>query len=321
MGKELLAVMAVGVLCSAALAGGPLGPPMSVLDHGQWAIDAGYFYEEMDLHGCYEWQDEGYYYEDYGGEDSYYDYYSAGRGKITLKNFKTNTWMASIEYGLCDNWDVFLRLGMADAKADMVWSGLEGGYDEYEGGYWADLDYEEESVDFGYGFAWQVGTAFTFCQSGPWTFGGRMQIGFAYPDEWSDSWAYYDEYENGDYQEWDQYDEASVDLEWWQAVGYIGANYEVSDALSFYAGGGLQVLHATIDEKWSGYDDYYTENGSYYEWDEEWQGSGSQKIRHASAIGLFGGLWKPTDRTNVSADVLFGEAGKWGIGVMGSFEL
>jgi hypothetical protein len=324
MEKKLLVVvmMVVGVLCSAALAGGPLGPPMSTLKHGEWAIDAGYFYEEMDLWGCGTYS-EGYRYYDYGetepneglGEWGDWSIYGSGYDQnVRLLGFQTNTWLASLEYGLCDNWDVYFRAGIADAEADVGFREEE--YDEEEGEYYCVID--KTPVDFDYGFAWQVGAAFTICQSGPWTFGGRMQFGAAYPGSWSDS--YSDEWEDVDVNGVDE-GKTSADLDWWQAVAYLGATYELNPALHLYAGGGWQTLEGSLDVKHSmtRYVDYYDDGELYPYYAESY--NGSFKLKHTSAIGVFGVLWAPTDNAKVGGELLIGEAGKWGIGVTAAFPL
>ena len=189
--KQLAVVVAVvGVFCSAALAGGPLGPPMSILEHGEWAIDAGYMYEEMDVYGAGRYS-EGYREWDWetepnaGSWDEWETYGCGYDESIRLLGLETNTWLASLDYGLCDNWDIYVRAGIADAKADIGWREVD--YDEEEEEEYCTI--EKEPVDFDYGFAWQVGAAFTICRSGPWTFGGRMQFGAAYPGDWSESYS------------------------------------------------------------------------------------------------------------------------------------
>jgi hypothetical protein len=283
---------------------------MSIREHGEWAFDAGYMYEEMDVYGSGRWHEawRDFSWETEPNEGSWGDWEEYGCGydeSIRLLGLETNTWLASVEYGLCDNWDVYFRAGIADADADVGWRCVE--YDEEEEEEYCCI--EKEAVDFDYGFAWQVGAAFTICRSGPWTFGGRMQFGAAYPGDWSESWT--DE-EDG----YVEREKLNAELEWWQAVAYLGAVYELDAALQLYAGGGWQTWHGTLDMKgseagylyWEPYDDYVP---VYQE-----RSSASYKLKHASAIGVFGLLWAPTDNTDVAVELLVGEAGKWGIGAM-----
>ncbi len=302
-------VVVVTLLCSVSFAGGPLGPPMSVLNPGQWAFDVAYFYEKMDLYGCGKFSEMGA--EPNSEDPNLWDwgFSDAGLSKLKLSGFKTNAILGSIEYGLCENWDIYVRLGAADAKADIYWWG----------------DPEKVSADFDYGLAWQIGANFTICQSGPWTFGGRMQIGAAYPGDWKEKW--YDTWMegegngngNGDGEGVDV-GRATAELDWWQGMAYLGATYQMSDVLQLYAGGGWQSLQGSLDVKIS-------ESNYYYSGEElieygRGKCSESYKLKHASAIGVFGVAWKPPiDDARVGVELIVGEAGKWGLGVTGAIPI
>lgn len=285
-------IVVVGVLCSVGLAGGPLGPPMSVLDHGEWGFDAAYFYEEMDLWGCGTWQFRDRVYGEGWGP---WSPWSAAPDKFKLQDFQTNTWLGSVEYGLCDDWDVYARVGASDAEADVYWWGSS----------------EKESADFDYGPAWQVGTNFTICQSGPWTFGGRLQVGAAYPDDWD--FSYYELAEPYEY-----FGRGTAELDYWQGVAYVGAACQLSDAALLYFGGGWQTLQGSFDcEYTETEEDTGTPTSPTYQYEERTSG----KIKHNSAIGVAGASWAPSDTTKVGVEFLFGEAGKWGLGVTASLAL
>jgi hypothetical protein len=290
----VVVMIVVCLYASATLAFGPYGAPMSTLEHGQWAWDIGYSQEEKDLMGCIGFYETYAYWEGEGwGDPEYYGWEECFR----MLDFQLDAVLASIEYGLCDNWDIFFRLGMAKAEGDIAWRS------------WSrDLPYwYKESADFDWGIAWQIGTNFTICQHGPWTWGGRMQFGHADPD--SDSWTYFYDYGEGYYER----ETCSADIELYEALAYIGPTYQPSDTWLLYSGLGWQCERMTMD---------YTCYGIYYEADEpyeRWYENGSGKLKHYSVIGLFGGAWMPNDRARVSADVLVGEAGKWGWSVAGQF--
>jgi hypothetical protein len=171
--KQLAVVVAVaGMFCSAALAGAPLGPPRSLVDHGFWAINVEYGHEEMDLKTYGKMAEalivDGQVSETY-----------CESTVMEVKDLELNAFFGSLEYGLCDRWEVFVRLGIADAKDDIkpVFCGSE----QYE---------EEFNFDGDYGFAWGAGTKMTICQHGDWTFGGVIQVTWLYPDESSLHWVY-----------------------------------------------------------------------------------------------------------------------------------
>lgn len=174
MGKKLLVVViaVVGVLCSTALAGAPLGPPRSLVKHGEWAVNLEYGREEMDLK-TYGKMKEAYIYE---GEivEEYCEY-----TVMQITNLELNAFFGSLEYGLCDRWEVFLRLGIADAQDDIT--PMACASEEYE---------EEFNFDGDYGLAWGGGTKMTICQYGDWTFGGVLQVTWLYPDESDVEWVY-----------------------------------------------------------------------------------------------------------------------------------
>jgi hypothetical protein len=171
--KQLAVVVAVvGVFCSAALAGGPLGPPRSLVDHGQWAINFEYGHEEMDLK-TYGKMTETYIVDGEPGE-TYCE-----STVMQVSDLELNAFFGSLEYGLCDRWEVFIRLGIADAKDDIT--PVFCGSDEYT---------EEFAFDGDYGFAWGAGTKMTICQHGAWTFGGIIQVTWLYPDESDLTWTY-----------------------------------------------------------------------------------------------------------------------------------
>jgi|GEM_PF-3073581 len=276
-------VVVVALLCSVSFAGGPLGPPANLLKPGELAIDGAYFYEEMDLWGCGTWVERSRSYGE-GGWGSWSSP-SASLDRLKLRDFQTNAWLGSVEYGLCDNWGVYVRAGVSDAKADV-----------YRWGY-----SEKESADFGYGFAWQLGTNFNICQWDSWTFGGRLQIGAAYPDDWSDSYAISDSVicQTGK-------------LDYFQGLAYVGALCQMNDAWQLYGGIGWQTLQGTLDYKCT-----TTTDTSSQEAD-----SSSIKLKHVSAIGVFGVLWKPPiDDARVGAELIVGEAGKLGFGFTGTIPI
>jgi hypothetical protein len=300
----VVVMIVVCLYASATLAFGPYGAPMSTLEHGQWAWDIGYSQEEKDLMGCIGFYETYAYWEGEGWGETYYDSWEEC---FRLLDFQLDAALASIEYGLCDNWDIFFRLGMAKAEGDIGWRDwyYSEGQDAYIP-YWY-----KESADFDWGLAYQFGTNFTICQNGPWTWGGRMQFGYADPD--GDSWTYRVDEGEG----WYWYDNCSADIEVYEALAYIGPSYHPSDTWLLYSGLGWQCERVTMDYDCYGME-YYVEGETTYPY-ERWNENGSGKLKHYSAIGLFGGAWMPNDRARVSADVLVGEAGKFGWSIVGQF--
>lgn len=314
----------VGIWSSVALAGGTFGAPMATLTSGQWALDAGYWYEEMDADasaGVTEHYREWMFSEDPNVESGWgeWELDDLWDQRIVLENLDTHTYVGSVEYGLCDNLDLYVRLGATSAEADLVAKDVNWEYDEELRQWIATVEEVKDSLDFGTGFTWQVGTRFTICRTGAWTWGGRLQFGMV--DDLSGSSCYTEVSEVVDNTYEVETEEVDADLDWWQAVAYIGPTYKLSDALQVYIAGGWQTLQGTLDVD-------ATLTGETYDVSEEveelverdqYADEGSFEINHASAIAAFGAAWAPTENINIGVDGLVGESGKWGVGVSGAF--
>ena len=151
---------------------------------------------------------------------------------MEVENLEANIWFGSLEYGLCDRWEVFLRLGMADAQDD-----IEIDEELLEGGIGFNGDY---------GFAWGAGTKMTICQHGDWTFGGVIQVTWLYPDESDAEWTNpEDSYETFS-------GKAEVELRQFQAG--IGATLDL-DSWFVYGGICWLFMRGDMDIEGSFYDD------------------------------------------------------------------
>jgi len=204
-------VVAAGLLCSVSFAGGPLGPPKAFVGHGKWLVDVEYAHESIDLKACGKvnrLQDSTWFSEDEG-------YKIEDRG--------SNMFFGSLAYGLSENWDVFVRLGAADAS-DEIKPAIDEGY------------CEKYCYDGGYGFAWGVGTRATFCQCGPWTFGAVGQLTWYNPGGGKDTFAF------------DANDvmSAKFDAKWRQYQVGIGATYQ-ADGWWVYGGPCFLFVNGDLD--------------------------------------------------------------------------
>ncbi len=330
-GRLLSCALLAGMLSSVALAGGPFGAPMSILAPGQWAVDGGYWYEEVDLYGSAgiteyfrEWEfGEGEGDEDGWGESELWDLWDQ---RLKLDGLETHTYVGSLEYGFCENLDLYVRLGAVSAEGDLVGKDVDWEYDYEEDLWYATIEKWKESLDFGTGFTWQIGTRFTICRSGAWTWGGRMQFGMVDGGSASSrsSWVEEEAGEGGIIR-YVETEEVDADLEWWQAVAYIGPTYQLSDVLQVYIAGGWQTLHGTLDIESTWTDSVIGVTEGELGEEEELFGKeqsldkGSFKLKHASPIAVFGAAWAPREDLNIGVDALIGEAGKWGLGVSASF--
>jgi hypothetical protein len=228
----LAVITAVGVFGSASIAGGPLGPPRAFVGHGKWLVDIEYAHEDMDLKST-------------GRAHSYlYDGtpLDSASTKFHIEDIESDVIFGSLAYGLWESWDVYVRLGAANAKDDLEEHGLFA------------APGESYNFDGSHGFAWGVGTRATFCQCGRWTFGAVGQVTWVNPGDDDVSWA-------GDTGEGSTSTiSGDADLNWRQFQVGIGATYQ-ADGWWVYGGPCLFFvngdLKATLTETVDGSEYHY----------------------------------------------------------------
>ena len=270
---------------SVASAGAPMGPPMAYVGEGQWAFGGEYGHENMDLKAC-------------GTLGAVYDDVPFEFVEIQeIKDLEMNMFFATIAYGLCDNWDVFLRLGAADAQDDITGAANVDLLDDPG----VPSAYDIGSLDGSYGFAWGVGTRATFCRSGPWSFGGITQITWFDPGdsdiEYTDPLFGGDAVHSGD-----------VSIDFWQAQVALAAVYQV-DTWRLWAGPFLQFVDGDLDR-----------SGDIPPFEDVIVGSfdASADIDEESQIGgHFGASWDVAEQWNLWAEgQVTGDSWFVGLGVV-----
>ena len=169
--EKRIALLVVGliVIClssSIVVALPPMGPPKALLGQNQWDVGLEYSNQKIDLQS---WSTnvetrivDG---VPISSPDSSY-------AKYEIKDLKSNMILGRVDYGINGNWDVFLRLGVADAQDDISEVLADGS-----------SGYQYSGFDGGYGFAWGLGTRTTFWQDGDVTWGGLFQITWSAPDD------------------------------------------------------------------------------------------------------------------------------------------
>jgi hypothetical protein len=200
-------VVALAVLGSTAWGGAPMGPPMALLGEGQWGLDFEYGSEEIDLRACGTLTEVSPGFVDTADE------------LFHVKDLESNMFFGSLAYGVCDNWDVYLRLGVADAQDDI-----------HTGPGEVPLNFDGD-----YGFAWGVGSRATFCRWGAWSFGGILQVTWFDPDDTSYAGSTATETWSGD-----------TEMDYWQTQAGLAAIYHM-DVWSFWAGPFLQFVDGDLD--------------------------------------------------------------------------
>jgi hypothetical protein len=188
--RRLLLVIVVGLCNTAAFGFAPLGPPTADLAEGQFRIGLDYAYSEADLEE------------------------SALGLSATLKNVESNMLMANLGYGVADNWEAFVRLGLADAE-----------FESYDGDY-----------ELAYGF----GTKVTIEKNEQLSWGAVFQIGWS---ETEDSVSYdLSAFGLGILT-------TDVEADWYEIQIAFGPTYKYNETCLIYGGPFVHFVDGDIDYK------------------------------------------------------------------------
>jgi hypothetical protein len=209
-------LIVTGVLVSVAPAGAPMGSPTAYVGAGNWGLGAEYGYGQMDLEAS------GTVAEVTGPLDTSWAQH------FKMDNLKNNMAFGTIAYGLTDAWDIFARVGAADAKDTTVLAPSSIRAEERQGDF-----------DGSFGVAWGVGTRATLHQWGPWSLGGLVQFTWfrpgdsdfsIEPDPWipDESWA------------------GRATLHYWQAQASLAAAFQ-ANTWRFWAGPFVQYTQGDLD--------------------------------------------------------------------------
>jgi hypothetical protein len=208
-------VMLLCVSNPAVFALSPMGPPKALFGLNRWSVGIEYGNQTMDL-------------EADGTVSSIIvdplDVLPSVEYKHKIDNLKSNILMVRAGYGLNDNWDAFVRLGLADAKGDI----------EYRNPVNAS-PFEYEGFDGSFGLAWGIGTRATFWQDDNISLGGLLQITWLEPDESSIGLSGEPSF-SGD---------AEIDIEEVQIA--IGPTWRVNDSISIYGGPFVHFIDGDLD--------------------------------------------------------------------------
>ncbi len=225
----ITALMALSVCVSVASGGAPMGPPIAYLEEGQWSLGGEFAHEQMDLQGSGMFQSVY-----VVAPPETFDFVETQR----IRDLEMNMFFGTLAYGVCDNWNLFVRIGAADAQddisatSDIIDLGIPG-------------EYSLGQIDSSYGLAWGIGSRATFCRSGPWSFGGLVQVTWFEP---GDSDIEYADPIVPPGNEAVQAGEASID--YWQAQISLAVAYQV-DTLQLWAGPFLQFIEGDLERSGS----------------------------------------------------------------------
>ncbi len=235
-----------------------MGPPIAIQEEGEWAVGLEYGYAESDLraHGtCLQVPIEG------------SAVYTAE--EVDIRQLSTRMVTANFAYGICDNWDLFLRLGTTDAQDHVntrtVPFGGSAQRFEYEGSH---------------GLAVGFGSRATFCHWGPWQFGGTMQVNWLDPGDSDLTWS--------DPADPNSTARGRMDIDLWQAQLALAATYQI-DMFRFWAGPFLQFVQGDFDRSGQTFTEGVIAGGF----------TCSGDIEEMSQLGVhFGAIWEASERVD-----------------------
>ncbi|HPC94770.1 MAG TPA: autotransporter domain-containing protein [Sedimentisphaerales bacterium] len=252
-------VLCLVILSGSAVRGaGPMGPPIATLEEGRWTVGLEYGYAETDLraHGTCLTMPEG--------EDAIYS-----AEHVEIRGLTTRMVFGSLAYGVVDTWDLFLRIGVADAQdhANVHTTPFGGSARRF-------------NYDGGYGLAYGIGSRATFCHWGPWQFGGTMQVTWLDPGESDLVWS--------DPEVPGSTEIGSMDIDIWQAQMALAATYQI-DTVRFWAGPFLQFVQGDFDRRGETFTDGLSTGHV----------TCSSDIEETSHVGVhFGMIWEASNRTS-----------------------
>jgi hypothetical protein len=180
---------------------------MSTNKQGRFSAGVDHSYSETDLE-----LENGTWVEHLDGE-----FFDSGKAvSLTLKNFETNRAYANLGYGISDNVDVFVRLGVADARF----------YDHP----WGDNEEFESRAEPAIG----AGIRATFYESGNLSLGGLLQT----------NWARFDGQLDSPY--WPAADFVEVDIAEVQIA--VGPTLRLNDQIAVYGGPFFHFIDGTFED-------------------------------------------------------------------------
>jgi hypothetical protein len=283
--RNALLIIALGAVFASTGFAAPIGPPVALLGEGQWGVGAEYGHESIDLKA------DGKLTNVYN--DIPFQFLESQR----IEDLEMNMFFGTLSYGLCDTWDVFVRIGAADAQDGVkATANIPRDITDLAGDLGVPQSYMIGDFSGSYGLAWGGGTRATFAQSGPWSFGGLVQATWFKPGE-SDV-EYIDPLQGAN-----AVQIGTATLDFWEAQVALAAVYQV-DTVRLWAGPFLQFLTGHLDR--DGRIQVAGFTGSF---------DASSDIKEQSQIGGHVGVdWQPSQRVSLWVEGQF-TSDSWFAGV------
>lgn len=273
----LITISFISIYASSSMALVPIGPPRALLGQGERGIGVSYSHESMDLSG-----------------DGDYNHQAAGGGWLIqdtdfeIQDLVSDPIFASLHYGILQNCDVFLRIGVANAKDDVEGSTTPPGTPFFNGR-------DGASLNAGHEFAWGVGTRATFYETENVSWGGSFNMTWVDPKS-SSSTIIGNTGEVGN---------VDLDLKYWEIVVAGGPTINLG-GYWIYGGPFLHFVRGDLDIE-----------GRWVDGPTNGLMDGSVDVEEESVIGgHIGAQWNMTENLCWNAEAAFtGDA--WGIGISG----
>jgi hypothetical protein len=250
-----------------------MGPPRSILQEGQNSFSLELQYNEMDLQTFGDVTES---YISISNPTTSYTEYKLDKIKTTMPSVRIDT-------SLFENWDVFLRVGAADASDEINEEMPDGS-----------LGHQYQDFDGKFGFSYGIGTRTTFFSENNTSWGGIFEINWINPGS----------SEITDKSDTNFTGEAEID--YWEFQLAIGPTIELN-SVRIYGGPFMDFINGDLDMTGTTLD---TEAPFL-----PMEVKSSQEIREKSQFGGYlGAQWRlGENNTLVTEAQITGDA--WGIGI------
>ena len=260
-------ILAVSVLlsafvCNSAFALAPMGPPTATLKTGHFRAGFDFSTSKTDIKAKWD-----------NGDDELW------------KEIQSNLFAANIGYGICDDWEIFIRLGVANAEYDEV---------EFEG----ETIPADPLFDGDYGFLFGLGTKVTWAKQENINWGALFQIHWLNAEDSASA-----DLGGGFRLDLDQ----EIDL--YEIQVAVGPTWNVNETLSIYGGPFFHFIAGDADLDTTTID---TSDGSVFD-----SSSSSADLEEDSCFGGYvGAQYELSTNASVYAEFQFtGDAWGFGTGV------
>ncbi len=269
----------------------PIGAPRAVVGEKKWTVGATLGYQETGLKASGSYQEVV-----TGGTAT-----NRIEAEFDVDKLKSAMVFGQINYGIFDQWDVFLVLGGSSAASDVKYNSANSGSTAQYIGKGDQFDY-----DSSLNFAWGLGTRVTFTESADVSWGAVGQVTWYDPSSSTSQWnnpGASNESLNGD-----------IDLQYMELVLAAGPTINL-DSWWIYGGPFLQLVDGDMDlaGQWSDTSLPFPNNAGPI--------SGSFDLEQKSEIGLYvGSQWLINESTHLYSDIQF-TGDSWGIGIGGLWRI